>query len=100
MPVLLLEDSLADARLLQHSLRESVPTAHLVSARDTETALRLLESGWRPDLVLLDLGLPGRNGIAILETIKGGPDGRHIPVVVVSGSHAAHHTNELLSSRG
>jgi class 3 adenylate cyclase len=38
-----------------------------------------------PDVVLLDLVMPGMDGIQVLETIKADPDLRHLPVIVISG---------------
>jgi two-component system KDP operon response regulator KdpE len=38
----------------------------------------------KPDLIMLDLGLPGQDGFAVLETLRNNPDLAQIPVVVVS----------------
>lgn len=40
---------------------------------------------WRPDVVLLDVSLPGRDGWGVLAAVKADPALQHIPVVIVSG---------------
>jgi len=40
-----------------------------------------------PDVILLDLGLPGGGGIAVLEQLKGDPATRDIPIIVMSARH-------------
>ena len=54
-------------------------------ARSGFEALRLLDTS-PPDLVLLDLGLPGIDGFAVLEELSANAFTRHIPVVVVTAS--------------
>lgn len=53
-------------------------------AHDADEALRLLRA--TPDVVILDLMLPGTDGYAVLRTMRSRPDMRRIPVVVVSAS--------------
>lgn len=66
----------------------------VLCARDGETALRLAESE-KPDLILLDLYLPGQNGFDVCRRIKAEPLTRHIPVICFTG--AADDENRLLS---
>jgi CheY-like chemotaxis protein len=47
------------------------------------------ELAHRPDLILLDLNLPGMNGLDVLQVVKTDPDLRRIPVVVLTTSNAA-----------
>ena len=53
-------------------------------AADAESAIDRVR-GWRPDVVLLDVSLPGRDGWDVLAAVKADPTLRHIPVVIVSG---------------
>ncbi len=92
--VLLVEDNELDARMVARSLRSSTFTDSLEVVSDGDAALRRLREsevdGGRPqpDLVLLDLNLPGLSGHEILEEIKSDPALRHIPVVVLTSSSA------------
>lgn len=93
--VLLVEDSDADARLVELALGEvRVPTrVHRVA--DGAAALAFLHrhgvfsSAPRPDLVLLDLNLPGIDGREVLRAIKADGVLRRIPVVVFTSSSDA-----------
>lgn len=87
--ILLVEDNPGDVRLVAESLggRRAVHGLHVVS--DGEAAIAFVRAGNpRPDLVLLDLGLPRRTGLEVLAELKGDPDLRRIPVVVLTGSAA------------
>lgn len=58
-------------------------------AETGDRALELLRdppSGVRFDLVLLDVNLPGRSGIEILEELKSDPDLEHLPLVILTTS--------------
>jgi CheY-like chemotaxis protein len=55
-----------------------------VERRDSALGLATLLRRWRPDVVLLDLGLPYRSGAAVLADLKSDPATAAIPVVVVS----------------
>ena len=57
-----------------------------VARRDSGLGLAGLLRAWRPDVVLLDLGLPYRSGAAVLADLKADPATAAIPVVVVSGA--------------
>lgn len=92
--ILLVEDSLADIRLMQEVLRETGLPHELVVAEDGLRALRAVRGEGeyhgrpRPDIVLLDLNLPGIDGREVLRTIKQDPALRRIPVLVLSTSVA------------
>jgi two-component system, chemotaxis family, response regulator Rcp1 len=91
--VLLIDDSAADVRLTQEAFKEWHVSNHLNVVMDGVSALDFLhhEGAYRdaprPDLVLLDLNLPGKNGPEVLEEIKSDPDLRRIPVMILSTSH-------------
>jgi len=90
--ILLVEDNPADVRLVREALTDVPSRPHLTVARDGETALLLLESPADehplPDLIVLDLNLPGRGGLEILADIKQHPTLHTIPVVVLTTSLA------------
>ncbi|MBI2382883.1 MAG: response regulator [Gammaproteobacteria bacterium] len=92
--IFLVEDNPADIRLTQEVLREAGVTHRMQVARDGAQALAMLRrlDGYRdlpePDLILLDLNLPRKDGRQVLAEIKQDPELRHIPVIVLSTSHA------------
>lgn len=92
--VLLVEDNPGDVRLTQEALRESVFDVHLNVARDGVEALDFLNKretftdAPRPDLILLDLNLPRKNGREVLSEIKQDPDLKRIPVLVMTTSRS------------
>jgi DNA-binding response OmpR family regulator len=79
--ILIVEDEQAVAQIVSYFLRKVGHTPMI--AADGETALR--EAHARPDLILLDLGLPVLSGVEVLRRLKRNPDTAPIPVVVVSG---------------
>jgi chemotaxis family two-component system response regulator Rcp1 len=87
--ILLVEDNPADVRLTQEALREGKVKNNLRVARDGEEALAYLRTTTvRPDLILLDLNLPRRDGREVLQEIKNDPKLKTIPVVVLTTSAA------------
>jgi chemotaxis family two-component system response regulator Rcp1 len=92
--VLLVEDNEADVRLTREALREDGPPVHLSTVGDGEQALAFLrrEEGYaeapRPDLVLLDLNLPRKDGLEVLEELRADPDLAALPVIVLTTSTA------------
>jgi two-component system, chemotaxis family, response regulator Rcp1 len=92
--ILLVEDNAGDHRLTQEALLEGKVYNNLSWARDGVEALDFLKrrgrhSGApRPDIILLDLNLPKKDGREVLAEIKGDEDLRSIPVVVLTTSKA------------
>ena len=92
--ILLVEDNAADVRLTEEALREGKVRNNLHVARDGMEALEFLKrqgkfaKATRPDLILLDLNLPRRDGREVLAEIKNDPDLKMIPVVVLTTSSA------------
>ncbi|MBI3445190.1 MAG: response regulator [Magnetospirillum sp.] len=92
--VLLVEDDPGDAGLVRIALRRSRHSCRLHHVKDGGEAMDFLRRGSghnqapRPDLILLDLNLPGRNGHEILEEIRGDTVLCSIPVVILSTSGA------------
>jgi two-component system response regulator len=92
--ILLVEDNPGDAELTREALAESKVLIRLHVVRDGVEALAFLRRDGRyagmpkPDLILLDLNLPRKDGRAVLAEIKQDPALRPIPVVVLTSSHA------------
>ena len=92
--ILLVEDNPGDVRLTQETLSEVGVSHNLTVAEDGETALSILRkegehsNACRPDMILLDLGLPGMDGRELLAKIKADEDLKRIPVVVLTVSQA------------
>ncbi len=92
--VLLVEDNPGDIRLTQEALQQGRLPNHLCVVSDGLQAIEFLRQRGkyakspRPDLILLDLGLPGKNGVEVLQEIKADPGLRRIPVMVLTTSDA------------
>ena len=92
MEILLVEDSLTSARLTMGSLRNGDVQHRLTWLRDGVDALQFLRreekyrQAPRPDLILLDLGLPVKDGREVLAEIKADEQLKKIPVVVLTAS--------------
>jgi CheY-like chemotaxis protein len=92
--ILLVEDNPGDVRLTKEALKEGKVTNNLQIARDGEEAMDLLHrrgnyrEAPRPDLILLDLNLPKKDGREVLAEIKTDDDLKTIPVVVLTMSKA------------
>jgi CheY-like chemotaxis protein len=94
MEILLVEDNYGDVLLAQEAFRASKIANNVVVAADGQQALCMLhkeppyQDFATPDLVLLDLNLPKRDGREVLEVVKRDPNLKRIPVVVLTGSRA------------
>lgn len=92
--ILMVEDNPGDARLTREALKESKVYNTLHHARDGVEAMRFLRregdyaDAPRPDIILLDLNLPKKDGREVLAELKAIPELKHIPVVVLTTSEA------------
>jgi CheY-like chemotaxis protein len=90
--ILIVEDNPGDVELAREALRSSKLANELIVASDGTAALAELERGVRenalPDLVFLDLNLPGLSGTEVLQAIKNSPDTARLPVVILTSSRA------------
>jgi chemotaxis family two-component system response regulator Rcp1 len=92
--ILLVEDNPGDVRLTQEALKEGKVLNNLHVAVDGVDALEFLRKEGkyarvpRPDIVLLDLNLPRKDGRELLADIKNDPKLRQIPVVILTTSKA------------
>ena len=90
--ILLVEDSPGDARLTVEALKEGKVLNHLNVVRDGVEALVFLRRGGSyanatpPDVILLDLNLPKKDGREVLAEIKTDPELKRIPVVILTTS--------------
>ena len=92
--VLLIEDNPGDVRLTREALKEAKVHNNLSVVNDGLDAMSFLRregrfaQAPRPDLVLLDLNMPRKDGREVLAEVKADPDLRRIPVVVLTTSKA------------
>ncbi len=92
--ILLIEDNPGDVRLTQEAFSQSNLWVDLHVVVDGVEALDFLSHTGkfskesRPDLILLDLNLPRKNGREVLEEIKSDPELRAIPIIVLTTSKA------------
>ena len=92
--ILLVDDNAGDIELTKVALRDAKIVNEVHVTRDGEEALAFLRrqgefaQAPRPDLVLLDLRMPKVDGYQVLAEMKGDPELRRIPVVVMSSSSA------------
>ena len=91
--ILLVEDSKADAVLTREALLDARVNNELSVVTGGEDALSFLKQEGdyagapRPDIILLDLNLPGMSGREVLQWIKNQPELKRIPVIVLTASH-------------
>jgi two-component system, chemotaxis family, response regulator Rcp1 len=93
LEILLVEDCPSDVRLIREALKQTCVDVGITVARDGIEALEYLRGSERgvnrrPNLILLDLNLPRKNGREVLAEIKSSPMLKQIPVLVMTGSHA------------
>ena len=92
--ILLVEDNPGDVRLTREALKEGKVLNNLSVAVDGEEALAFLRrqtiyaEAPRPDLILLDLNLPRKDGRQVLAEIKADEQLKRIPVVILASSSA------------
>jgi two-component system, chemotaxis family, response regulator Rcp1 len=91
--VLLVEDSPSDVRLIREALKDATVPVQIMVARDGVEAIEHLNQSQagqavRPDLVLLDLNLPRKNGKEVLAEIKASPGLKQIPVLIMTSSRS------------
>jgi two-component system, chemotaxis family, response regulator Rcp1 len=92
--IFLVEDNRGDIRLIQEALNKTGAQCEVVVARDGMEAMAYLrqdgeyQDAVRPDLILLDLNLPKKDGREVLAELKADPDLQKIPVVVLTTSRS------------
>lgn len=92
--ILLVEDNLADIRLTEEVINQSQIISNLNVVKDGVEAINFLKKVGkyskmtRPDLILLDLNLPKKNGLEVLKEIKQDDHLKRIPIIVLTISAA------------
>lgn len=92
--ILLVEDNPADARLIEEVFKEAKIKNRLYVVKDGVEAMAFLdqegefEDTPKPDIILLDLNLPRKDGREVLKEIKENEDLKSIPVVILTTSSA------------
>jgi CheY-like chemotaxis protein len=92
--ILLIEDNPGDVELIHEALQFGKVLNRISVATDGEAALAFLnrargfENAPRPDLILLDLNLPKKDGFEVLREVKNLPDVSRVPVVILTSSQA------------
>ena len=103
LQLLLVEDNPGDVRLTREALKSGEVEVNLNVARDGVEAIDFLrkrgpfQTAPDPDLILLDLNLPRKNGREVLSEIKTDPDLKRIPVLVMTTSRADQDINRAYS---
>jgi CheY-like chemotaxis protein len=91
-PIVLVEDNESDAEIARRAIERSGSSRELVVIEDGSSAADLLLGTPtqppipRPRLMLIDINLPGLDGIELLTRIRSSPHLRHVAVVIVSSS--------------
>ena len=94
--VLHIEDNVSNRKLVELVIRRR-PHLRLVEAEDGETGLELARE-IRPELVLLDLRLPGLSGEEVLEQLRADPATSGLRVVVISAEARPYETHRVLAA--
>lgn len=94
LELLHVEDNPGDAVLIKQAVRKAGFPIHLATVEDGEEALLFLrrEGSYfqspRPDVVLLDLKLPRKDGLSVLTEIRQSPDLSNMPVLIFTNSES------------
>ncbi len=80
--ILVIEDHEVNMKLMRAVLE--IGNYRMLEAKDAETGLRLVREHL-PDLVLMDLQLPGMDGLSATQIIKNDPALKHIPILALTG---------------
>ena len=105
LEILLVEDNQLDARLTEEALLDTGLENRLTTVEDGEAAISYLsrvgkyKESLRPDVVLLDLNLPKKDGQIVLEEMRRHPELEDIPVVVLTVSKKDEDITRALDSR-
>jgi len=82
--LLLADDSVTIQRVIELTFADE--DVRVVAVSDGDQAIERLEAATPPDIVLADIGMPGRNGYEVAQYIRQSPKLSHIPVVLLTGA--------------
>jgi CheY-like chemotaxis protein len=94
--ILVIEDNPLNMKLVRSLLK--IPHYNVLEATDAEMGLQLLRQ-YQPDLILMDIQLPGMDGLSATRHIKNDPALRHIPIIALT-SYAMHGDEEKAKEAG
>lgn len=99
LKILLVEDNEGDIMLTPEALEDSNLSHDLMVARDGKEALDMVNQGlddrsYLPDLILLDINLPFKNGHEVLKAMKSDENVKHIPIVMLTTSSSVQDIKE------
>lgn len=92
--VLIVEDNRASHVLMREAFAAASFNAHLTIVDNGDEAMQFLKrkgdfsGAQRPDLILLDLNLPGKSGVELMAEIKDDTESQSVPLIVLTGSNA------------
>ena len=86
--LLLVEDNPADVMLLEMAFQDTGTSADMEVCRDGEQAIEKIASQPPPDAVILDLNVPRRDGLEVLEAIRESASWKSVPVMVFTACFA------------
>jgi CheY-like chemotaxis protein len=91
MNILVVEDNEAERLIMQEAFKEANVQHDLQMVKSGVEALELLNAKGdfaapKPDLIILDLNMPGKNGLEVLSEIKQNSKWKHIPILIFSNS--------------
>jgi len=100
--ILLVEDNAGDVYLLEKALQSRRLCYELNRYEDGEQAIRALEKDecGVPDLIVLDLNLPRREGFEVLQTVRGKPSLVGVPVAILTSSDAVKDRHRIAVAGG
>jgi CheY-like chemotaxis protein len=88
------DDDLHVQMLRQAAAKDSRPLDLRSVTKGEDALLYLSQKGNRPDIILLDYNMPGRDGLSILREIRANPSLKAIPVLMLSGISEAKHVRD------
>ena len=93
--ILIVEDNEKNRRLVRDVLQ--VKGYRTIESETAEEGIRLAQES-RPELILMDIHLPGMNGIEALGQLRADPETRGIPVIAVTASVMTHDRQKVLAA--
>lgn len=100
--ILLIEDNLPDVMILRMALDKAGEACEITTIGDGAEAVRFVReqdtdrASPLPDIILLDLNIPGRDGLEILREIRGSSGLATVPVVILSSTQSPRDTEAIL----